>query len=240
MSSFQKQHNICWADVETTGLDSHKDSLLEIAVLVTDRDLNILDEEGFHATVKYRPTEVAYLMSNAVPLVQIMHHETGLWGRLSDDDALSLPEIDFELSIYLARFGDAKTMPLAGSSVALDQNFINANLPRVANFLDYHLRDVSSVAGMVYDWYDFPRSQKASDHTAMVDIRESIKELKHYREVAFKSPADLETGLRIARALEACHKMLDVKVAGSTEGQAAMAAAAAIIQRILEGREPSA
>ena len=237
MSSFQKPHNICWVDVETTGLDAHRDSLLEIAVLITDHELNILDEAGFQAVVRHTLTEVGYLMSNAVPFVQDMHHKTGLWGRLSGPDALYLPEIDLDLSIYLARFGDAKTMPIAGNSVALDQNFITSYLPRVSRFLDYHMRDVSSVAGMVFDWYDFPWYDKANDHTAMTDIRESIKELKHYREIAFKSQADLETDLRIAKALEACHKMLDVKVAGSTEGETAMAAAGAVIKRILEGRD---
>jgi len=177
--------NIPFVDVETTGLDAGRDHLLEIAVVVMNADLS--EELGsYHAVVAYDKKVAGRFRGRATPYVQEMHDKTGLWKKLSEPGAKDLTTIDVELARFLAEFGAPRTMPVAGNSVRLDLNFIDANLPWVAEHLDYHMRDVSTVAGFASDWFDLPWFEKTSDHTAMTDIRESIREIKHYRETVFK------------------------------------------------------
>jgi len=179
--------NIVWGDVETDGLIGHKGHLLEIAILVTDADLNVLDEEGFHAVVRYSRGQKAAMILNATPYVAQMHAETGLWDKLDSDESLSLALIDLRLVEYLSHFGAAGTMPFGGNSVKLDLEFIREHLPLTHGYLDYHMRDVSTVAGFANDWFDLPWFEKHNDHTAMTDIRESIREIKHYRDTVFQT-----------------------------------------------------
>lgn len=187
------KNRIAWVDVETDGLDPNEKHLLEIAVLVTDSELNILHEEGFHAVVHYTASEVADMFVNATPYVQEMHSKTGLWEKLRDRTVTgTLKHIDLSLREYLRMFGDPRSMPVAGNSVRLDMNFMDKHLPLTSAHLDYHMRDVSTIAGLASDWYDLPYFEKKSDHTAAVDIRESIRELKHYREAIFKTVSETE------------------------------------------------
>lgn len=181
--------NIAWVDAETDGLDAHENHLLEIACLVTDENLNILDPEGFHAIVHYSWEEVERMRDAAFPVVQEMHDKTGLWGKLYLPEGRAVDQciIDATLVGYLKQFGEPGTMPVGGNSVRLDMNFMDRHLPATSEFLDYHMRDVSTIAGLASDWYDLPYFEKHSDHTAMVDIKESIRELKHYRETIFKT-----------------------------------------------------
>jgi oligoribonuclease len=180
--------NIAFIDVETDSLDAHNGHLLEIACLVTDENLNVLDKRGYHAGVYYIPSDVDDMRYAADPVVQEMHDKTGLWKKLSGTDATPLPLIDRDLRRYLAKFGEPGTMPVGGNSVRLDMNFIDKHLPQVSEYLHYQMRDVTTVAKLAQDWYpDLPEFEKISDHTAMVDIQESIRELQYYREVAFKA-----------------------------------------------------
>ena len=185
MTAFTKDHNIAWIDVETSGLEAHRDALLEVACIVTDAKLNVLDEVGYHAVIWHSNAEVSELMKASSDFVIKMHTDTGLWAKLSHGKIIS--QVEHELHSYLAGFGAPKTMPLGGNSVALDQNFLKVHLPKVHNHLDYHMRDVSTIAGLAFDWFDLPWFQKKSDHTAMTDIKESIRELKHYRDTVFRS-----------------------------------------------------
>lgn len=181
--------NIAFIDVETDGLDATVNSLLEIACLVTDENLNVLDNGGYHAVVRIgSPFTVTRMYEAASSVVQEMHTRTGLWEKLSGPDAKPRMTIDRELRAYLERFGTPGSMPVGGNSVRLDMNFIDEDLPAVSSFLDYHMRDVSTIAGLVSDWYpSLPRFEKHNDHTAMTDIRECIRELRYYRETAFKA-----------------------------------------------------
>ena len=194
--------NIAWIDVETDGLDARGDHLLEIACIVTDSELNILDERGFHALVKYEKHEVDKMRESAALVVREMHDKTGLWGRLwGHTRALPLSEIDARLFKYLRGFGRTGEMPVGGNSVRLDMNFMDQHLPKVASHLSYQMRDVSTVAGLAKAWDpDLPHFQKYSDHTAMVDIKESIRELKHYRETVFRSADEQRVHQRMIAA----------------------------------------
>ena len=178
---------ITWIDVETNGLDPRRNRLLEIACLVTDEDLNILDTDGYQAVVRHGLWGARRAYRKAIPYVQDMHTITGLWDKL--EDGKPLKQIDDELFSYIARFSPPGRSPVGGNSVRLDMNFMDRYLPKTAGHLDFHMRDVSTVGGLARDWgYDLPRFEKYSDHTAMTDIRESIRELRHYREMIFRNP----------------------------------------------------
>lgn len=180
------KHNIAWIDTETTGLDAQTDKLLEIAVIITDQDLNEISE--FHAVVRYTQLEVANMMFAAGAFVQKMHAETGLWRKLWESGSEPLKAIERNLLEWLQLHGEPKTMPVGGNSVRLDMNFIDKHLPSVGAYLSHHMRDVSTVAGFASDWYDLPWFEKASDHTAMTDIRECLREIRHYQDAVFKTP----------------------------------------------------
>lgn len=185
--SFNKG-NIAFVDVETTGLNAETDHLLEIAVVITDAGLAIKAE--FHAVVRYAPDEVAQMVLAASTTVKEMHHANGLWRKLWQSDAEPLAAIEKNLVEFLSLYGAPRTMPVGGNTVRLDMNFIDKHLPSVGAHLDYHMRDVSTVAGLASDWYDLPWFEKKSDHTAQVDVHESIRELKHYREAVFRNTAE--------------------------------------------------
>ena len=181
--------NIAWVDVETDGLDASNCHLLEIAVLVTDSELNVLDD-GFHAVVRYTLSQRLDMAKNASDYVREMHAKTGLWNKLDGANSRTRWDIDGAIRDYLSQHGELRTMPVAGNSVRLDMNFMDKHLPTTAGFLDYHMRDVSTIAGLASDWYDLPWFEKKSDHTAKLDIAESIRELKYYREAIFRNPAE--------------------------------------------------
>lgn len=182
-----------WAvvDVETTGLDAHTNALLEIAVAIVDpSDLTI--RSTFHRVVYYSASEVADMRYEASPVVDSMHETTGLWGKVNGPNATQLWQVDQELVEFLARFGMPRTMPVVGNSVRLDMNFIDVHLPETSKYLDYHMRDVSTIAGLASDWYDLPWFEKHNDHTALKDVEECIRELRHYREAIFRTEDEQE------------------------------------------------
>lgn len=169
---------IVWGDVETTGLYANDpDQLLEVAVLITDYDLNVLDEHGFQAVIQH---DARAMFDLADDYVKAMHDKTGLWDRL----AMGLPpeNVDEYLVDYIQAFQpEPKTARLAGNSVRLDANFIEAFLPQVSAHLHYRVLDVSSLAFEFNEVLDVPDFEKVRTHVAMDDIRESIAELRHYR-----------------------------------------------------------
>lgn len=179
----QLHSNIAWIDTETSGLDERDDVLLEIACIVTDSELNELGT--FHEVAYYNEAGVACLKRWARPVVVEMHEKTGLWDRLTDGTFLD--NIDRDLMLFLEQFGTKGTMPIAGNSVAFDARFMREYLPNAFGYLDYRMIDVSTLRLLKDRWFpETPKLEKHSDHTALKDIQESIRELKHYREVMFK------------------------------------------------------
>ncbi len=180
----QLHGNIAWIDTETSGLDERDGSmLLEIACIVTDSELNELGT--FHEVVYHNEASVARLKRWATPDVVEMHEKTGLWDRLTD--GIFPRYIDRDLLNFLTGFGTKGTMPIAGNSVAFDARFMREYLPNAFGYLDYRMIDVSTLRLLKDRWFpETPKLEKHSDHTALKDIQESIRELKHYREVMFK------------------------------------------------------
>lgn len=179
-------HNYAVVDVETTGLNPTVDALLEIAVVVVDTDLNVISSEPFHAIVRYSERDTQAWRTNASPYVRDMHDTSGLWDKVSGPEATRMFNIDANLTEWLALYGAAGTMPVMGNSPRLDMNFMEANLPKASGFLDYHMRDVSTVAGLATDWYGVPPYPKAKSHEALADVLECIEELRYYRALVFR------------------------------------------------------
>jgi oligoribonuclease len=177
--------NLVWIDCEMTGLDFEKDSLVEIAVLVTDSDLNILDEAGLNVVIKPRPDSLAQMGE----FVTQMHKESGLLPLLAD--GLDVDQAEQKILEYVKGFApEARTAPLAGNSIGTDRMFLNRYMPKLDAHLHYRNIDVSSVKELTKRWFPkvyFQLPKKSGGHRALADIRESIAELRYYRHTVFVS-----------------------------------------------------
>jgi oligoribonuclease len=177
--------NLVWIDCEMTGLDVEKDSLVEIAVLVTDSDLNILDEAGLNVVIKPRPESLAQMGD----FVTQMHQESGLLPLLAD--GLEIADAEQKIVDYVKTFApEVRTAPLAGNSIGTDRMFLNRYMPKLDAHLHYRNIDVSSVKELTKRWFPkvyFQLPKKSGGHRALADIRESIAELRYYRQTVFVS-----------------------------------------------------
>lgn len=189
---------LVWIDCEMTGLDLRNDALIEIAALVTDGELNIIDE-GIDVVIK--PPAEAIAQMNEV--VRTMHTTSGLLEALPD--GLPLAEAENLVLNYLrAHVPDAKKAPLCGNSIATDRSFLARDMPALDSHLHYRMVDVSSIKELARRWYPrayFASPEKNGGHRALADITESIRELRYYRSAVFVAQPgpDSET----ARALAA-------------------------------------
>lgn len=173
---------IVWIDCEMTGLDLGVDALVEVAVLVTDSDLNILDD-GIDVVIK--PSEESLAQMRDV--VRTMHTTSGLLDELQH--GVTLEEADRLVLEYVRRHvPEPRKAPLAGNSVGTDRGFLARDMPALDEHLHYRIIDVSSVKELARRWYPrayFAAPAKNGGHRALADIRESITELKYYREAVF-------------------------------------------------------
>ena len=167
---------LVWIDCEMTGLDLKTDRLIEIAVLVTDADLNIL---GDGIDVVIHADDDA--LSSMVDVVAKMHTRSGLIEevRASTIDLATAEEL--VLDYIRTHVKQAKTAPLAGNSIATDRGFIARDMPKLDDFLHYRMIDVSSIKELCRRWYPriyFGQPEKGLAHRALADIHESIRELQ--------------------------------------------------------------
>ena len=173
---------IVWIDCEMTGLSLEHDALIEVAALVTDFDLTVL---GDGVDVVVRPPDAALEQMN--DFVRGMHTTSGLLDELADGVSLEAAE-GMVLDYVREHAPDARKAPLGGNTVATDRAFLARDMPALEEHLHYRIIDVSSVKELSRRW--FPRSYfaaptKAGGHRALADIRESIAELRYYREAVF-------------------------------------------------------
>jgi oligoribonuclease len=191
---------LVWIDCEMTGLDLKTDRLIEIAVLVTDADLNILGE-GIDVVI-HTDDEA---LSQMIPVVAEMHARSGLIEevRASTIDAAAAEAL--VLDYIRTHVKQAKTAPLAGNSIATDRGFIARDMAKLDNYLHYRMIDVSSIKELCRRWYPriyFGQPEKGLAHRALADIHESIRELKYYRRTAFVAPPGPSTSDIAAIAAE--------------------------------------
>ena len=165
-----------------TGLDLTSDALVEIACIVTDAELNPLDE-GIDVVIK-PPAEA---LDGMLPVVRDMHTNSGLLTELASGVTLAEAQ-ELVLAYVRQHVPESRKVPLCGNSIATDRSFIARDMPELAAFLHYRMIDVSSVKELARRWYPrayFASPEKHGGHRALADIRESIRELQYYREVIF-------------------------------------------------------
>jgi oligoribonuclease len=173
---------LVWIDCEMTGLDIEQDALIEIACVVTDGELTLLDG-GIDLIIK-PPAEAVDQMSD---VVREMHTKSGLLADLSGGMALDEAQ-DAVLAYVKHHVPEAKKAPLCGNSIATDRWFIARDMPVLDNWLHYRMIDVSSVKELARRWYPrayFASPAKHGGHRALADITESVQELRYYREAVF-------------------------------------------------------
>ncbi|MFI0432091.1 MAG: oligoribonuclease [Candidatus Nanopelagicales bacterium] len=173
---------IVWIDCEMTGLDTVNDALVEIAVIVTDAQLNPLDE-GIDIIIA-PPAEALVDMDE---VVVNMHTASGLLEALADGTTLAAAGAQV-LDYVRRHVPEPRKAPLAGSSVHVDRIFLARDLPELDAHLHYRIIDVSSIKELVRRWYPrvyFNAPAKTGGHRALGDILDSIRELRYYRETVF-------------------------------------------------------
>ena len=174
--------HIVWVDCEMTGLDLVHDALIELAVLVTDDELNIL---GDGVDVVIKPPDAA--LEQMDDFVRNMHTKSGLLDELSS--GISLAEAEEQALAYIREFvKEPRKAPMAGNSIGTDRNFVARDLTALDAFLHYRMIDVSSIKELSRRWYPrayFQAPAKHGGHRALADITESINELAYYRAAVF-------------------------------------------------------
>jgi oligoribonuclease len=188
---------LVWIDCEMTGLDLRNDALIEIAALVTDSELNILDD-GVDVIIKPPPESVTQMTK----VVRDMHTTSGLLDALPT--GVTLAEAEETVLAYIrGHVKDAKKAPLCGNSIATDRSFLARDMPALDAHLHYRMVDVSSIKELARRWYPrvyFASPEKKGGHRALADITESIQELRYYRAAVFvQQPGpDTDTARSIA------------------------------------------
>jgi oligoribonuclease len=178
-SSVQKNDRLVWIDCEMTGLDLEVDELCEIAVFVTDAELNVLDEKGLDVVIK--PSQAA--LDNMGDFVTNMHRTSGLADEIPN--GVDVADAQRQVLEYVRQFVPAeRTAPLAGNTIGTDRMFLAKQMPELDGYLHYRNVDVSTLKELARRWYPrvyFQAPEKHGGHRAAADILESIRELRYYR-----------------------------------------------------------
>lgn len=179
----QSSANLVWLDLEMTGLDAESDVILQAALVVTNAQLEPLEELSIDI---WQPPEA---LSRMTPFVRDMHEKTGLLRRVADS------KLDLKMAerLLLERVAGWCTYGavLCGNSVGQDQRFVERHMPALAGYLTYRIVDVSSLKVLARLWYGESavfEKPKEGEHDALVDIRNSIAELQHYRKTLLRAP----------------------------------------------------
>jgi oligoribonuclease len=177
----QDDGNLAWLDLEMTGLDPHHDAILQAALIVTNRNLEPLEE---YACDIWQPEAE---LEKMIPFVRDMHELNGLVERVRKSK-LDLAAAEKRLLERVAGWCPYQAV-LCGNSIGQDKRFVERHMPGLAGYLSYRIVDVSSIKVLARLWYGEGAVHKKPDegeHDALVDIRNSIAELRHYRTTLFK------------------------------------------------------
>ena len=177
-----RKDNLIWIDLEMTGLDPEHDYIIEIATIVTDADLNVLAEGP--SLVIHQPDSVLDSMNE---WCVNQHGQSGLTQRVRESD-ISEREAEQQTIAFLMEYVDKGSSPMCGNSIGQDRRFLYRYMPELEAFFHYRNLDVSSVKELARRWRPDVLSslRKKGSHLALDDIRDSIAELRHYREHFFK------------------------------------------------------
>lgn len=179
---------LAWMDLEMTGLDPASDVIVEIATLITDDNLDLV-AEGPDLVVSATPEALASMQDVVVE----MHTKSGLLDEIKAS-TLSLESAgEMTLAFLNEHIDKPRTVPLCGNSIGVDRRFLAAQLPEVENFLHYRSIDVSTIKELARRWHPAAyrgAPKKAKGHRALDDIRESLSELRHYRDTFLLVPTE--------------------------------------------------
>lgn len=176
-----KKHLI-WIDLEMTGLDTLSDTIIEIATIVTDSELNILAEGPVFAI--HTPDIVLNSMDDWNTR---QHGQSGLIDRIRRSN-VTMAQAESETIAFLSKYVESGRSPMCGNSICQDRRFLARQMPTLERFFHYRNLDVSTVKELAYRWRpDILSSfEKKGNHLALDDIRDSIRELRHYKAHFFK------------------------------------------------------
>jgi oligoribonuclease len=175
--------HLVWIDCEMTGLDIVKDKLIEVAVVVTDSELNVLDP-GLDLIIGADDAD----LDGMNEVVVEMHRKSGLTDAVRAS-TLTVAEAEQQVLAYIKRWvPDRRTAPLCGNSIGTDRGFLARDMPELDDHLHYRMVDVSSVKELARRWFPrvyFAQPAKGLAHRALADIIESVRELAYYRRTLF-------------------------------------------------------
>jgi oligoribonuclease len=177
-----KQSNLVWMDLEMSGLDPEENTILEIATLITDLNLEVVAEGPVIAI--HQSDE---LLDSMDEWNTNCHRETGLTERVRKSD-VGMKEAETMTLDFIMEHVNQSASPLCGNTIWQDRRFLIRYMPQLESYFHYRNIDVSSVKEICMRWYpDLPAFKKEKTHTAIKDIIESIEELKYYRTKIFKN-----------------------------------------------------
>jgi oligoribonuclease len=173
-----KESRLIWIDREMTGLDTVRDSIIEIATVVTDADLNVL-ANGPELAIAH-PQAVLEAMDE---WNRTQHARSGLWQRVLDSQ-VSIAEAEAQTLAFLAEWVPANASPMCGNSICQDRRFLHRLMPALERHFHYRNLDVSTIKELARRWAPqlMAGLRKDAAHTALSDVRDSIAELRYYRE----------------------------------------------------------
>ncbi len=173
----QKEQRLIWIDLEMTGLDTDNDSILEIATIVTDAQLEIL-AEGPELAIAH-PVERLQAMDE---WNRNQHGKSGLWQRVLEQ-GVTMADAEKRTLDFLAQWVPANASPICGNSICQDRRFLHRCMPQLERHFHYRNLDVSTIKELARRWAPDVLNgvRKDAKHTALSDIHDSIAELRHYR-----------------------------------------------------------
>jgi len=174
----QDNNNLIWIDLEMTGLDTVNDQIIEIATIVTDKDLNVL-EEGPIIAIKVDDSALDAMDD----WNQKQHGGSGLIERVRNSE-FSVSDAEKQTLEFLEKYVGKGKSPMCGNSICQDRRFMARLMPELEDYFHYRNLDVSTLKELSRRWAPvvYKGFSKTSSHLAMDDIRDSIAELRHYRE----------------------------------------------------------
>lgn len=178
------QNNLCWLDMEMTGLDPQNDKILEVAMIITDKDLNVLAESEVFAI--YQSEEQLSLMDEWCTST---HTRTGLIERVRASHYTEA-EVEQKLLDFMSQWIPEKTTPMCGNTIHQDRRFMVRYMPKLEHYFHYRNLDVSTLKELARRWNPtvYKGIVKKGSHKALDDILESIEELRYYRSCFLKLP----------------------------------------------------
>ncbi len=183
----KSQENLIWLDMEMTGLDPDKNVIIEVAVVITDGNLNVLSESPSYAITQSDDD------LNKMDKWNVgTHTKSGLLARVKNSDS-TLDMVEDELLKLIAKYVPKGASPLCGNTIYQDRKFIIKYMPKLEEYLHYRVIDVSTIKELARRWYPevVKGFEKQNKHEALADIHESIEELKYYRNKLFPSVASV-------------------------------------------------